>query len=228
MLAVAVTAAAEIPPKEIAAPEEWVRDDFIAYVHGLVYNDHELDTDGPTFREMFPEFDTERWSPFDELRRIARVHTDDGPVVMMEFDQPMHHTLAAVSILGWRPVSIMGSQRIVGAERHMDAPEGATYRPLTRERGINDVVVFELVDSSMRVDIVDWVDHLLGPLVDDIEVVVIAVARRGSTWYGIMGGVNDSMTPRTGVYNLTTNEFELQPVEEIAEFAVELVEVTVE
>ena len=39
-------------------------------------------------------------------------------------------------------------------------------------------------------DIDDWLDYLLGPLVDDIDVRVIAVGRHAETWYGIMGGEN--------------------------------------
>lgn len=209
-------------------PDAWVDDEFIAYVAGLVYGDHELDTDGPTFRETFPDFDTERWSPFDELTRIARVRRNDRTVMLMEFEKPMSHSLAAVSILGWRPVRIAGSQEIVATEVHADSREGAYLRPHAREFGVEKLVVLTIDESFLRIDIEDWLDYMLGPLVDDIEVRVIAVGRYDGSWYGIMGGENVDSIPKTGVYNLTTNEFELNPPEELAEFAVRLVEITVE
>jgi hypothetical protein len=217
---------AQLPPKSIAAPESWVKDQFIAYVHGLVYGDYEMDVAGETFRNTYPEFDTDRWTPFDELTRIRRTRAEDGTFVSIEFEKPMEHTVEAVNILGWRPVRLVGTQRIVGAELHADAPNGAHLRPLAREHGVDDLVVFPLVDSRMRVDIADWVDAILGPLVDDIEVRLVAVARKDDVWYGIMGGVNAQSVPKTGIHNLTQNQFELDPPEDVAELAVKLVETT--
>jgi hypothetical protein len=225
---VAVSAAAQIPPGSIAAPETWVNDEFIAYVHGLVYGDHELETDGPTFRETFPEFNTERWTPFDELERIARVRTDHGATVVMEFEVPMEHSVAAVSILGWRPVRLLGSQRIVGREVHAGTTAGDHLLAPARMAGVDDLVVLELEDSYLRVDIADWIDHMLGPLVDDIDVKIVAAGRMEEIWYGIMGGINAQGVPRTGIYNLTTGAFELYPPEPLAGLAVELVELSME
>ena len=49
---------AQIPPREVATPESQISDHFIAYLHALVYKNLELDIDGDTLRERFPDFDT--------------------------------------------------------------------------------------------------------------------------------------------------------------------------
>ncbi|MFW6356208.1 MAG: hypothetical protein ACOC2Y_05765 [Spirochaetota bacterium] len=221
-------AVAQLPSKDVAAPESWVKDDFIAYMHGVIYGDHELGVSGAAFRAAYPEFDTDRWTPFDEIERIARTHTEDGVIVMVEFEAPMRHTVEAVNILGWRPVRLEGSRRIVGREVHADSPEGVRYRRIAEEHGTENLVVFPLVDSEMRVDIEDWVDVVLGPLVDDIDVRIVAMGRYDGVWYGMMGGVNADLVPRTGVHNLTLNKFELMPPADVSDLAVELVRSTME
>ena len=84
-------------------------------------------------------------------------------------------------------------------------------------------MVLELVDSYLEVDIADFIDFILGPLVDDITVVLAAVVRFESTWYGVLGGVNDRGKTKAGIVDLSDNKFLLRPPRPIAELAVNLV-----
>ena len=129
--AVAVTSAGQIPPREIATPESEIEDAFLGYMHGLIYRDLELDIDGDTLREQFPEFNTNRYTPFDEITQMSRTRKSGGAEFAIEFRTPMEHTVEAVNILGWRPVRILGPDRVVGKELHAAAPEGAFLRQLS-------------------------------------------------------------------------------------------------
>lgn len=151
---VATAVSAQVPPRTISAPKSEVSDEFIAYLHGLVYHDLEIRVDGYTLRDRFPEFDTPRHSPFNDISlmtrsRDSRSASRNHAVITIEFVIPLQHTVEAVNILGLRPVHLVGSDRIVAVEEHIN-PGSREYSDLIADSGVHDLTVLRITEGFFR------------------------------------------------------------------------------
>ena len=224
LLPLAASVTAQIPPRSISTPKEEVDDAFLSYLHGILYNDAELRIDGETLSREFPEFVPSRPTPFNDIELFTRTRSGvDGPgQLSVQFSVPLRYQVP-VDILGQNPVELQGSRIITFEE---------TLRPSGRmpyvdvPSAVTELLVLTLISGYMRVDFAPWLDFMTGRLLEDVDVVLIAVVRYRDRWFAILGGYSPKDRPMTGILDMKASRFLVSPPRLLTRLARDLVENT--
>ena len=238
LLPLAATATAQIPPRSISAPKEEVDDEFLAYLHGLLYTDAELYIDGEALPREFPEFVPSRPTPFNDITLFTRTRAQRSPNnthpsrITLEFSVPLRYEVP-VDILGHHPVELQGSSAIVFQEvlrptESSGAPGGvaaelkATFGVEVPDE-VDQFLLLTLWSGYLRVDFAQWLDFVSGRLLEDVDVTLIAVARYRDRWFAMLGGYSPAGRPMTGVLDMRTSRFLVSPPRLLTRLARDLV-----
>jgi hypothetical protein len=200
------------PDRSIALPVEEVEDVFFAYIVGLLIADATLDIDGAGLIEMFPEFaEGDGKIPFDEIERVTRT-AGDPATVSLEFANALDYPVP-VDILGYHPGRVLTSRYVFFREEPYDA--GGEFEFVRLEW---------VIRGRLALDFDNWLDTLLGRLVDDVEArVAVALSYEGH-WYALLGGDTPGGGWITGVYDLPTNRILVRPPRALRELGDHLAE----
>ena len=220
LLLPAATATAQIPPRSISAPKEEVDDEFLAYLHGLLYNDAELRIDGEALPREFPEFVPDRPTPFNDIQLFTRTKSDgsgERSRLTIQFSVPLRHEVP-VDIFGQHPVELQGS-RIITFQESLRPPETGPDVPAE----VSNLLVLRLVSGYMRVDFAPWLDFISGRILEDVDVSLIAVVRYRDRWFALLGGHSPDDRPMTGVLDMQTSRFLVSPPRLLTRLARDLI-----
>lgn len=224
LLPLAASATAQIPPRSISTPKEEVDDAFLSYLHGILYNDAELHIDGETLSREFPEFVPSRPTPFNDIELFTRTRSGAaGPgQLSVQFSVPLRYEVP-VDILGQHPVELQGS-RVITFEESLRPSGHVLYVDVPPT--VTELLVLTLISGYMRVDFAPWLDFISGRLIEDVDVVLIAVARYRDRWFALLGGYSPEGRPMTGILDMQTSRFLVGPPRLLARLARDLVENT--
>jgi len=234
LLSLATSATAQIPPRSISAPRAEVDDAFLSYLHGILYSDAVLEIDGETLAREFPEFVPDRPTPFNDIELLTRTRSavtaasaEPGQLTI-RFSVPLRYEVP-VDILGHHPVELQGS-RVITFEESI-RPSGPNSRAGSLPQvdvpsAVSELLVMTLVSGYMRVDIAPWLDFVSGRLFEDVDVALIALVRYRDKWFALLGGYSPSDRPMTGVLNMQTSRFLVNPPRLLTRLARDLVENT--
>lgn len=226
-LAIAAPAVAEIPPRSISPPKDQVDDEFIAYLHGLIYKDRALFIDRDALAEKFPEFVPVEPTPFNDIELLVRTTPAQSGSpgsgrreVSIHFSSPLRYGVS-VDILNQPLAELQGSRRISFEEvvRPPSLPLGVEV-----DDEVSDLVVMVLVGGYMRVDFARWLDFIGARLLEDVDVLLIAVLRYRDQWYAVLGGTSPTDRPMSGVLEMQSSRFLVNPPRPVTKLAHDLVE----
>ena len=223
LTAVATSVAAQIPPISISASKEEVEDEFVAYLHGLFYHDAELWIDGDSLLREFPEFIPDHPSPIYDIVQFSR--TKSGRLTI-GFSVPLRHEVP-VDIFGLHPVELQSSRVITFDESIRPSPAGISDglpRGIDLPSDATDLLVLVLSSGYMRVDFAPWLDFVAGRLLDDVDIVLVAVVRYRGEWLALMGGYNPDGRSMAWVFDMGSSRFLVSPPRSLTQFARALVE----
>ncbi len=222
LLPLAASVTAQIPPRSISAPKEEVDDEFLSYLHGILYNDAELWIDGEALAREFPEFVPDRPTPFNDIELFTRTRSAAGAPgqLSLQFSVPLRYEVP-VDILGQHPVELQGS-RVITFEDWIRPRDTVPSVDLPSE--VTELLVLTLVSGYMRVDFAPWLDFIAGRLLEDVDVVLIAVARYHDRWFALLGGYSPKGRPMTGVLDMQTSRFLVSPPRLLTRLTRDLVE----
>ena len=235
LLPLAASVTAQIPPRSISAPKEEVDDDFLRYLHGVLYSDAELRIDGATLAREFPEFVPSHPTPFNDIELLTRTPPGASAPgsgghgqLRIQFSVPLRHEVP-LDILGQRPVELQGSRVMTFEES--SRPSGTAARDgaatsVDVPSAVTELLVMTLISGYMRVDFAPWLDFISGRILEDVDVVLIAIARYRDRWFALLGGHSPSDRPMTGVLDMQTSRFLVSPPRLLTRLARDLVELS--
>lgn len=240
----------QVPPRSASTPKEQVDDAFIAYLHGIIVGDLELDASADDLQREFPEFIPSQPTPFLDIVRLtwsraggdgsadlqpgrsgvsAAGETGAGGIagspsassrLTVQFSVPLDYEVP-VDILGHHPAVLLGS-RTIGFD---EVARSRAQLPgeIDVPEKVTEVVVLQRSTGFMRVDFAGWLDWISGRLIEDVDVTTLALVRYDGIWNALMGGYSPDGLPLTGVVNLKRSAFRVRPPRRLARFARELV-----
>lgn len=208
---------AEIPGAEISLPEYQVPDRFYSYLIGLVGANTCGVVDGRKLEDVLHDFKGKTSIPFEKIREIRRECASGASVrdVTIVFNGGLD-TPVPYSILGYHPGSVRASETVGFLEWYLPSEKIRVSATETIE--VSDVFIFGVYDGWALVDIDVWMDRILGSVLDDTRIVVIALFKYKGEWHGMAGGYGRSGEGRSGIFNFRTNKIlfptpqELKPV----------------
>lgn len=223
LLPLAASVTAQIPPRSVGTPKEEVDDEFLSYLHGILYSDAELWIDGETLAREFPEFVPDRPTPFNDIELFTHSRSRAGKPgqLSIQFSVPLRYEVP-VDIFGYHPVELLGSKVITFEEwiRPSSFAPDVEVPP-----GVTELLVMILVSGYIRVDFAPWLDFIAGRLLEDVDVVLIAIARYRDRWFAMLGGHSPSNRPMTGVLDMQTSRFLVTPPRLLTRLTRNLVEI---
>jgi hypothetical protein len=216
LLAIAVLIAAVVhadaPPRSVAPPKEVVDDEFIGYLFALLQKDLDASITGEELRGLFPEYDGGGDTPMAFIASLDRRRDGASRFVRLAFTRPIEHP-APIDILGHKPVMLFGTELLEFREEF--------YGPDSHDTaGLGDAYVLYLEEGSFSIDFANWLDSLLGSIVDDLRVTVVIAVYFDDRWYGVAAGRAPDRDVVTSVYDMPRGRFLARPPEEVSDFAV--------
>lgn len=195
------------PPRSVGLPDSEIEDVFFSYIVGVLLGELELDMDGSTLLDMFPEFsDGSGQVPFHQIKRVTRSRTEssNSSLITLSFIEDVRYPVP-VDILGYHPGTVIFSRQIRFVESNI---------PPDLE-GIEIVREVRVDSGTVGIDFDQWLDTLLGGWVDDVDARVLAVVRYRGEWYGLLGGDTPDGGWITGVYDLRNSRIIVRPPAEL-------------
>lgn len=182
---------------ETLAPAPAVKDPVFGILVGLLASDIYGPLTQERLQHELTRLHTPSRLPYARLRDLERLPVEPGhtAVTNLRFDRPFREPIP-YSILGYHPGSFIASPRCVLREWLLGTVRVGPVR-------LDEVHLFEVSEGRMRVDIVGWLDFLLGASLDDTEVTGLVVFRRDGRWLGMAVGHNDKGGPRSGLFDFT-------------------------
>ncbi len=211
-----------MPPRSVSMPKDEVADEFLAYIHGVVMHDATLRIRGDRLRREFPEFATGTATPFHDIMLFTRLRSGGRPRLTIYFSKPLDYEVP-VDIFGHHPVELFGS-RVISFEESRPDLDDEPFVGLDAVSEANTAILLTLVSGYMRVDFARWLDVVGGPLLEDVNVTMIALVRFREEWYAMLGGFSPEMRPMVGVLNMRKTRFMVAPPRALTDFARVLVE----
>ncbi len=194
-----------LPGREIWLPEAEVRDRFYSYLIGLI----KADTCGTLLSSdiegVLEGYQGKTAIPFELIRNITRSCSPSRG--MREVSISFHGNLKApvpYSILGYHPGSVTASPVVKFFE--WDIPRKMLRWSRYEAIELTDIYVFGIHEGWAIVDIDAWLDKLLGGLLDDTRIVVLALFRYNGEWHGLAAGYDASGDGRSGIFNFSRNK----------------------
>ena len=209
VLALAVAAAgaqsvADGPPpppgRELILPSTEVKDTFFAWLVGVVDAARDASIDNEGLRAVLTEFHSTIALPFD---RISVVH-HEAPTpytrgsLGVEFDREIDVPVP-FSLLWYHPGALRATRVVRFEERRFSSV------PLASGPAAEPVYSFRIAEGAMTIDVDTWLDVLLGRIVDDLSIRIVAIARWRGAWRGLIGGTGRGNRRIIAVFDLTRN-----------------------
>jgi hypothetical protein len=171
-----------LPGRELILPASEVRDTFFAWLVGVVDAGRDAELDNAALREVLTEFRSTIALPFDRIslvRHEAPRPNGYGSLGIL-FDGLVDIPVP-FSLLWYHPGSLR-STRVVRFDERRFASLPTASGPA------EPVYSFRLVEGSMVIDVDAWLDVLLGHVVDDLSIRIVAIARWRGSWRCLIGG----------------------------------------
>lgn len=197
-------AGGDLPGREVWLPESEVKDRFFSYLIGLVQVDTCGVLDAGDLESVLEDFKGQTSIPFELISTIKRDCGDGiGPrEVSITFEKELK-TPVPYSILGYHPGSVNTSRMVRFYEWEIPYK---TLRWSRREPvDLTQIYVFGLYEGWAVVDVDAWLDALLGGLLDDTRIVVLALFKYEGDWHGLAAGYGPSGEGRSGIFNFGQN-----------------------
>ncbi len=194
----------DLPGREVWLPESEVKDRFFGYLIGLVQVDTCGVLDADDLESVLRDFKGKTSIPFELIKSIRRECGDGvGPKeVSISFKGELK-TPVPYSILGYHPGSVSTSSTVRFYE--WDIP----YKTLRWNRrepvDLTQIYVFGICEGWAVIDVDVWLDALLGGLLDDTRIVVMALFKYDGDWHGLAAGYGPSGEGRSGIFNFSQN-----------------------
>ncbi|MFH1314508.1 MAG: hypothetical protein ABIJ00_14960 [Candidatus Eisenbacteria bacterium] len=197
--------AGDLPGREIWLPESEVKDRFYSYLIGLI----QADTCGvllaSDLERVLDDYRGKTSIPFETIKDIRREcdRGGDGREISITFRKELT-TPVPYSILGYHPGSVTASSTVRFIE--YDIPVKTLRLSKRKSIELSDIYVFAICEGWAVVDIHSWLDKLLGGMLDDTRLVVMALFKYNGDWHGLAAGYDPSGEGRSGIFNLSRNE----------------------
>lgn len=220
LLCAAPSARTAAPPgRELMLPPSVVRDTFFAWLVGVVDAGRDAVVDNAGLRDILTEFRPTIALPFDRIAEVRhRAAPRDGAAgrggLAVEFDGEIDIPVP-FALLWYHPGSLRSTRTLSFEERRYAA--FAAARDLAAP-----VYVFRLVEGSMTIDIDAWLDVLLGRVVDDLAVRIVAIARWRGTWRCLLGGTGREDRRIIAAFDLQRNTITFPVPPELVRLGLEL------
>jgi len=198
-------AADRVPGPEIMLPEGAVPDRFYSYLIGLVDADVCGVVDGVHLSKLLQKNKGKTSIPFEKIKEIRRECVAGSAVrdVSIAFKGDLR-TPVPYSILGYHPGSVDASKTMSFLEWYMPHEKIAVGGRESVE--LSEVFVFGAYDGWAIVDVDAWIDRLLGGVLDDTRIVVLALFKYKGDWHGLAAGYDRQGNGRSGIFNFRTNK----------------------
>jgi hypothetical protein len=194
------TADAPPPPgREYILPPSEVRDTFFAWLVGVVDAGRDVSIDNAGLRSVLTEFRPTIALPFDRISEVrhAAPRRDARGSLDIEFDGDIDVPVP-FSLLWYHPGSLRSTREVRFEERRF-ASLPTTNGPA------EPVYSFRLVEGSMTIDVDAWLDALLGRIVDDLTIRLVAIAHWRGSWRCILGGTGREDRRIIAAFDLARN-----------------------
>ncbi len=171
------------PGREAALPGSEVRDTFLGWLLGIIDAGLDVELDNAGLRGVLEEFRSTVDLPFDRISVVRHQAPRAAPgSLALSFDAPIRVPVP-FAILWYHPGSIQATEQIDFVEERVPGAVADGER-------VGPLYVFWLERGRVEVDVDEWLDVLLGSLVDDVAVRLLAVMRWHGAWRCLLGGTN--------------------------------------
>ena len=207
---------AELPGRELILPPSQVRDTFFAWLVGVVDAGRDAAIDNAGLRDLLTEFRSTIALPFDrivEVRHRAAAPGGRG-TLSIDFDGEIDIPVP-FSVLWYHPGTLRSTRTLRFDERHYPVV------PTGRDAAVH-VYAFRIVEGAMTIDIDAWLDALLGRIVDDFSVHLVAIARWRGSWRCLLGGTGREDRRIIAAFDLARNTISFPVPSELTRLGLEL------
>ena len=198
-------AGSNLPGREVWLPDEEVKDKFYSYLIGLAQVDTCGVLDAADLARVLADYEGKTSIPFEVIKDISRSCSDgtSPKEVSIRFNGELK-TPVPYSILGYHPGAVRTSSTVRFYE--WDIPYKTLRWSHNEPIDLSHIHVFGIYEGWAVVDIDSWLDALLGGLLDDTRIVVLALFQYEGEWHGLAAGYGPSGEGRSGVFNFSKNE----------------------
>ena len=197
-LAAPPAGAQAVPGRELILPPSEVRDTFFAWLVGVVDAGRDAAIDNAGLREVLTEFRSSIALPFDRI--VAVRHGPRANGRGKPGDRVRRRDRHPRALLG-----AVVPPRLAQVDPHA-ALRRAPLSALPAGRGTAaPVYSFRLVEGAMMIDVDAWLDVLLGNVVDDLSVRLVAIARWRGSWRCLLGGTGREDRRIIAAFDLARN-----------------------
>lgn len=207
--------AASYPGREVLLPPAEVKDTFFSWLVGIIYAGLDVELDSATLRSVLVEFRSNVDLPFNRITDVRHeAPRSTQGALAITFDGPMRVPVP-FAILWYHPGSIRSTAVVRFSEERLEAASagGATFGP---------VYAFRLVQGDVQFDIDEWLDVLLGDLIDDVSVHLVAIVRWQGTWRGLLGGANRAGRRYVAAFDFARNVIQFPVPRELSRLGLAL------
>lgn len=198
------TTVGRMPGRDIWLPEDVVKDRFYSYLIGLI----QADTCGVLYASdletVLDDYEGKTAIPFKTIKDIRRGCGRSNPREISIAFHKMLKTPVPYSILGYHPGSVTASPEVRFLE--WDIASKTLRHSRNEAIELTDVYVFGVCDGWAVVDIDNWLDTVLGGLLDDTRIVVMALFKYNGEWHGLAAGYDPTGDGRSGIFNFSQNK----------------------
>lgn len=193
--------------KPMVAPVDDVEDPVLGYLIALLEADIFDTLSGPDILRNAEQHNRKTNIPIQNLIVLGR-YGNKGSDIRHVFGRFLGEIRipSPYSLLGYHPGDLVLSENISLDEKHIG--DMTVWERRRRERiDIIDCSVWFISTGTIRVDIDGWIDFLFGGKLDDSKINSLALFTYKDKRYAAAMGYNDSGKGRTGVLDLSANEF---------------------
>jgi len=209
-------AAPAVPGRELILPPSQVRDTFFAWLVGVVDAGRDATIDNAGLRAILTEFRPSIALPFDRIAVVSHRAPATGSrgSLGIEFDGEIDIPVP-FALLWYHPGSLRSTRSLRFDERRF--PAVATGRDVAAP-----VYAFRLVEGAMTIDVDAWLDVLLGRVVDDFSVRLVAIARWRGAWRCLLGGTGREDRRIIAAFDLARNTITFPVPSELTRLGLDL------
>jgi hypothetical protein len=204
------------PGRELILPPAQVRDTFFAWLVGVVDAGRDANIDNAGLRAILTEFSPSIALPFDRITAVSHRAPPPGGrgSLGIEFDGAIDIPVP-FALLWYHPGSLRSTRALRFDERRYPAV------PTGRDAAA-PVYAFRLVEGAMTIDVDAWLDALLGRVVDDFSVRLVAIARWRGAWRCLLGGTGREDRRIIAAFDLERNTITFPVPSELTRLGLDL------